>query len=33
MSKKAFASFDAFRKRVNGWAEVSEKLYYLNLSA
>ena len=28
MSKKVFASFDAFRKNVNGWAEVSEKIYY-----
>ena len=33
MSKKVFASFDAFRNKVNGWAEVSEKIYYLNLSA
>lgn len=31
MSKKVFASFDAFRKHVAGWAEVSEKLYYTRI--
>jgi len=32
MSKKVYASFDAFRKNVNGWAGVSEKVYYSSLS-
>jgi TRAP-type mannitol/chloroaromatic compound transport system substrate-binding protein len=31
MSKKVFASFDTFRKNVNGWAEVSEKIYYSSI--
>ena len=32
MSKKVFASFDAFRKDVGEWAELSEKMYYSKLS-
>ena len=28
MSKKVYASFDAFRKSINPWAALSEKLYY-----
>lgn len=31
-SKKVFESFDAFRKNVAGWAEVSEKIYYTSIS-
>ncbi len=32
MSKKVFASFDAFRKDVGEWAQLSEKMYYTKLS-
>ena len=28
MSKKVYASFDAFRKKIDPWAALSEKLYY-----
>ena len=28
MSKKVYASFDAFRKNIDPWAGLSEKLYY-----
>jgi TRAP-type mannitol/chloroaromatic compound transport system substrate-binding protein len=32
MSKKIYTSFDTFRKNVSGWANVSEKIYYTNIS-
>lgn len=32
MSKKVYSSFDTFRKNVLGWANVSEKIYYTNIS-
>ena len=32
MSNKVFASYEAFRNRVKGWAAISEKIYYENLS-
>ena len=32
MSNKVFASFEAFRNRVKGWAAISEKIYYSDLS-
>ncbi len=30
-SRKVFASFDAFRRNVSGWAEVSEEVYYTSI--
>ena len=33
MSKKIYTSFDAFRKNVSGWANVSEKIYYTSISS
>lgn len=33
MSKKVFSSFDAFRKDVGEWANLSEKMYYAKLSS
>ena len=33
MSKKVYEAYEAFRKKMHGWAAISEKIYYENLSA
>ena len=33
MSKKVYESFSEFRKKVTGWADVSEKIYYTEISS
>jgi len=33
MSKKVYDSYSAFQKNVTGWAEISEKMYYTNISS
>ncbi|MDE2723846.1 MAG: ABC transporter substrate-binding protein, partial [Gemmatimonadota bacterium] len=33
MSKKVYEAYESFRKKMHGWAAISEKIYYENLSA